>query len=260
MTTKISLPKLVEVLYLLYRFRFLNRVHIQSLLNHKHHSRITTWMKELTDKGYIKQYYDKRFAGVPAVYSLGVEGRKYIKTHPDAFKNVITNLLDRVWREKSFSLVFREHCLFIVDIYLSLLALTQKTKAKLSFLTQTDIYGTKYLILPNPDAYFAITEAKGSIKRYFLDIFNDIPPKAMRKRLRQYFNYYESSYWQNHTDKSFPIILQIFPNERLKKHIYYYVQQLLNRGLKPQFYLSTREKIKTLGICREAFQKVEDIL
>lgn len=261
MTIKIALPKLkpklTEILYLLYHFRFLNRIHIQTLLHHKHHSRITTWLKELTDKGYIKQYYDKRFAGVPAVYSLGIEGRKYIKTHPKEFKDMTSRLLDRVWREDMFSSEFREHCLFIADIYLSLLALSQKTKAKLSFSTQTDIYGTKYLILPNPDVYFAITEPKGSIKRYFLDIFDDIPPKAMRNRVRQYFNYYQDGYWQDHTNKPFPTILLIFPNERLKKHIYYYIQRKCNTESEPQFYLSTHDQVKTKGLTRETLQKVE---
>ena len=261
MTIKIELtklkPKLTEILNLLYRFRFLNRIQIQTILNHKHHSRITTWLKELTEQEYIKQYYDKKLAALPAVYSLGTEGRKYLKANPENIKNITPNLLDRVWREDNFSLEFRNHCLFLVDIYLSLLSLTQKTKAKLNFYTQTDIYGTQYLILPNPDAYFAITETKGSIKRYFLDIFDDIPPRAMRKRARQYFTYFSEGYWQDHTDKPFPDIILIFPNPRLQKHLYYYIQQKLENESDLHFYLTTWGKIKTMGICKEILQKVK---
>ena len=42
--------KQLEILTLLYRFRFLNRSQIQKLLNHKKISRINIWLKDLADK------------------------------------------------------------------------------------------------------------------------------------------------------------------------------------------------------------------
>ncbi len=248
-----------EIQHLLYRFRFINRIQIQTLLNHKHSSRIQTWLNELTEYGYIRQFYDKKFAPVSsAVYSLGLNGRKFFKNNKK-YPDIKPELLDRVWQEHTYTLQFRNHCVFLVDIYLSLVTLTEKGKAKLNFYTQTDLYGMEYMILDNPDSYFSIEEPTGDIKRYFLDIFDDIKPSVHRKRIRQYFYYYKESYWQDHTKKPFPQILLICPNDKSKNHLYYYIQKKLNDAPELLFYLSTWEKIKTLGICRESLQKVEVI-
>jgi hypothetical protein len=219
------------------------------------------WLKELTEGKYIRKYYDKKFAASPTIYCLGYIGRKYLKDNPGnspEFKDIKLGLLDRVWREKTLSQEFREHCIFIADIFLSLGTLMKKTKGKLHFSTKTDLYGTEHLISPSPDAYFAIEEKSGNIKRYFLDVFDDIHPKRMRQRVWQYFNYYENNNWQDHTNKPFPEILLVCPNERLKKHLYYYIQNKLKRDeLYLGFYLSVRQTIKSEGLRREMLQKVE---
>ena len=49
-----------EILYTLYRFRFLNRIHIQRLLHHKQFNRIIAWLNNLTTTGYIKRYYNPK--------------------------------------------------------------------------------------------------------------------------------------------------------------------------------------------------------
>jgi len=49
-----------------------------------------------------------------------------------------------------------------------------------------------YLILSEPDAYFTLEDPTGVIKRYFLDIFDDLTPRMiLRKRIKQYFSYFE---------------------------------------------------------------------
>ena len=50
-------PKQLEILLLLYRFRFLNSPQIQAILNHKYHHRIQTWLNDLLTKDYIGQLY-----------------------------------------------------------------------------------------------------------------------------------------------------------------------------------------------------------
>jgi len=246
-----------NILYLLYIYRFLNRNQIQSLLHHKQFNRVIIWLNELTNEGNIRRYYNPKWVTVPAVYSLGVKGRKYLKDHTDV-KDVNPVLLDRIWRERNVSTQFRKHCQFIADIYLSLTALTEKTKATLHFYTKTSLYGMQYLILPNPDAYFSITEAKGNKAYYFLDIFDDLPARmALRKRIRQYIEYYENDYWQDHTRKPFPNIILVAPDDRFKSYLYRQIPKMLDNESELHFYLSTWEKIKTMGICKETLQKVE---
>ncbi len=249
-----------EILNFIYRFRFLNRKHIQSLLNHKQFNRIIVWLNKLTKDKYIRRYYDPKTVTVPAIYSLGLKGRKYIKDNlkNPHFKEIKEPLLDRVWREYQLSPQFRTHCMFVTDIYLSLVLLTHKTGAKLNFRTQTDIYGMKYLILPNPDAYFSITEKNGKNKSFFLDIFEELPPRPeLRKRIRQYFDYYDKEYWQNHSKVEFPNIIFVAPENRSKNYLFKQIQKKLEDESDLNFFLSTWEEIKTKGLGREALQKVE---
>jgi hypothetical protein len=256
--TKLILkPRQTEILTLLYRFRFLNRLQIQTLLNHKSKSRILTWLNELITEQYIKQYFDKQIAASISVYSLGPMGRKYLKQNADTLK-INLALLDRIRREKSLSLTFRNHCLFLADIYLSLIQLTVKTKAKLHLYTATDLSVIEDFIKPSPDLYFAIVEANGSTKRFFLDVLNDGAPKVMRSRVRRYVNYFKSDEWQSNTDKPFPEIILVCPNDRLKHHLFFYIQKQLIDEPDMNFYLSTRDQIKFKGVCIDVLQKVTE--
>ena len=251
-----------QILILLNRFRFLKRHQIQTMLNHKYMEKVRLWLNDLTQQVYIHRFYSRRFAGEPAVYCLATKSRGYLKNlKPNKEKGVETinqSLLNRIYREKQLSKTFQTHCMFIADIYLSLLTLVNKNKAKLHFSTKTDLYGMKYLIRPNPDAYFAIEEENGTIKRYFLDIFDELPPRMiLRRRIRQYFRYYEQGYWQDHAKKPFPEILLIFPDERSKRYVVRFVKKILENGDFPSFYLSTWQEIQKEGINRQVLHKVE---
>lgn len=259
MKQQTEIPKLkqrqTEILHLLYTYRFLNRTQIQTFLHHKQFNRIIIWLNDLTKQNYIQRQYDQKFApSTPAIYSLGTNGRKYLKQTND--KKIHKAVLDRVWRESKLTESFKARCIFLADTHLSLLSLTGKTKAALHFYTQTDLYGMEYMILENPDAYFSIEEASGSIKRYFLDVFGDVRPAILRGRVRQYIAYHDKNYWQDHTDKPFPEIILICPTTTLKNHLFYYIQKKLESASDLNFYLTTRELVKTKGLNKETLQKV----
>lgn len=246
-----------QILKHLYTFRFLNRNHIQQLLNHKQFNRIIIWLNELTESQFIRRYHNPKTVTVPALYSLGLKGRKYLKDNAN-FKQIKLTTLDRVWREHTLSTQFREHCLFIADCYLSLSKLVKTTGAKLHFYTKTDLQGLKYLILPHPDAYFSIEEPNGNKKSYFLDVFDELPARmVIRKRIRQYFQYFENAYWQDHNKSPFPSILFICPDNRSYNYLKLHIQSQLEQEPDLSFYLSTRDVIKAKGLTREALQKVE---
>jgi hypothetical protein len=246
-----------EILQLLYRFRFLNRPQIQSLLNHKQHSRIIAWLNTLTQNEYLKSYPDKQFAASPTVYSLGNNGRKYLKSN-NLDKSIDIKLLNRIWRENSYSPVFREHCLTIADINLSLLKFAAANQSTLNFHTRTDLHRIQNLITPLPDAYFTLKDKSGKVKRYFLEAFGDLPSGALRRRIRQYFDYFESDDWQFHTGKSFPEIILVCHSKKQKGFLYHYIQFRLREQPDMNFYLSTKDQIKSKGICKEVLQKVTE--
>lgn len=251
-------PHFELILILLYKFRFLNRTQIQILLNHKHFNRIIVWLNYLTEEKYIKRYYSQKFAGVPAYYSLGTKGRKYFREHVK-IKDIKLHLLDRVWTEHSNSFKFKKHWMFLTDMYISLLSLTTKAEAKLTFYSKVDLSGMKYLIRPEPDGYFSIQDKNGITKRYFLDIFDEYPNwNDITKRINRYFYYYKKKYWQDHTGKSFPEIIFVCPNNTVKNSINKYTSKILeNQQVNIIFYLSTWEEIQKQGINRQVLHKIE---
>jgi len=169
------------------------------------------------------------------------------------------HLLNRIWREHTLSDQFHIHCLFLADIYLSLVALVTKTKAKLYFFTKTDLYPHDYMPTPLPDAYIAIKERNGKTKRYFLDIFDPLPPRMiLRRRINQYVDYFDDNTWQETTDHPFPQIILVCPDERSKRYLHRFIQKTLEYS-DLEFFLTTWERIRTKGMCKEALQRVEAI-
>jgi hypothetical protein len=251
-TTELT-PKQKEIINLLLKFRFLNRIQIQNLIHHQYHNRINLWLKELTEKDYLRRFYETKFAATAAVYALGNASRAYLKQD----QTIHPALINRVWREHQVSLPFRQRSLDIADIYLSLNNLTKTSKTKLSFYTATDLYGMAGMILPVPDAYFDIKERNGDHKRYFLDKLDSDDPNRLRFRAREYFKYFHQGFWQHKTRTAFPEILLIFNNNRLKNHLNYYIAHKLRREPDIMFYLSTWDQIRNLGLCRETLHLVK---
>ncbi len=251
--------KQIEILKLIYKFRFLNRTQLQSILNHKQKQKIIIWLNQLTEQKYLKRYFDKRLATVPAAYSLGSMARKYFLKNPELYKDITAPLLSRVWRESSSTQKFKKHCMLVADIYISLLNLIRKDdKGKLTFFTKTDLKGVQYLILPEPDVYFTLEDPTGLIKRYLLDIFDDLPPRMiLRKRIKQYFSYFEKNYWQDHMKHDFPEIIIVCPDTTSKNYLNVFIKRMLKEKMEDlSFYLALREEIANQGLSSHVLYKV----
>ncbi|NTU46323.1 hypothetical protein HGA88_01735 [Candidatus Roizmanbacteria bacterium] len=248
-----------ELFTLLYRFRFLQRRHFQLLLNHKHVSRIYNWLNQLTQEHYLKKFFNAHTITVSASYSLNTKGRKYIKDHLDdrEFMSVKEPVLDRVWREYKYSEQFRNHCLFIADIYVSLYELVQKTKAVLNFRTKVELLSIKNFIFPAPDAFFSLEEQDGSKKYFFLEVFDPSTPETrVTRRIKQYFEYCDRRYWQDRSEGSFPRVVIVLPDVRAKRFTYKQIQRKIAGREEPIFYLSTWEETRTKGMVKEVLQRV----
>ncbi len=247
---------LLNILILLYRFRFLNRQQIQTILNHKKFNRIIKWLNDLTKQKYTKRYYRKTLNSEPAVYSLGTQARKYFLAQKD-LKEIQLRLLNRVWKEYGYTQKFKKHCMFLADIYISLLELTKKNNAKLRFHTKVDLTDMQYMLIPEPDAYLSIEEKDGTIKRYFLEIIDYLPRKdGLRQRIEQYLRYHNGRYWQNNTGHPFPEVIMISADIRSN----YRLKNLIRKKIKTKnmiFYLSTWGEIRAQGMRREALHKVD---
>lgn len=242
----------LEILMLLYRFRFLNRIQIQKLLNHKNHTLVIHWLNELVKTKHIVSEFKRQLGNVPSVYFLGTNGRKELMKKSD----IKHKLLKRVYQEKKASSSFKNHCMAVADIYLSLLTLVKKNNAKLSFYTTVDLTDMKYLVLPHPDVFLSIQQ-KELTKRYFLDVFNlQASEKWLYKRVKQYFKYYEEQYWQDHNKNQFPEIIFVCFDEKTKKNLIKNIKKGLEEEENLLFSLIMVEEIKKKGISKQTLERV----
>lgn len=254
-------PHFEKITILSYRFRFLNTDQFQILFHHKHKERIRTWLNKLTTDKYLKRYYRKKLDEEPAAFSLGTLGRKYFLAHPE-IPDINTTLLDRVWREAKYTKTFKNHCLFLVDIHISLLKFVKGAGLKeenLKFFTNVDLQGVQHLLKQKPDGYFVIKQKDGTQKKYFIEVFDwYFNRKKIEIRINKYIKYFESNTWQNNFKTSFPEVILVVPNYILRHDLNESIKKQLERKrLNMIFHLSTWDEIKRLGITRDTLHKVK---
>lgn len=245
--------KQLEILLLLYRFRFLNRIHIQTFLKHKNHTRITPWLKDLTDRNIISRIYSQTIGNInkPAIYYLAVKSKHILEKN----EKCNPSLLKRVYREKQSSPTFRDHWLFMADLYFHFLKIVEQQDTKLHFYTTTDLSTFQYLPLPLPDAYIAVQNNEET-KRYFLEVIDGNERWfAVDRRIMQYISYYKGNYWQSHVDYPFPKILIICPHTKLKKHLQRFIRERLEaEEADIEFFLSIQADIQKNGIINDTWE------
>ena len=249
-------PKQLNILLLLYRFRFLNRIQIQKLLNHKDPRRINTWLKDLTTRNIIgRKYSTKLLANTkPAIYHLATKSRAILLTQSD----INEKLLKRVYREKTRSDKLINHCLLVADLYFLLDKQAQTNKTKLHFYTKTDLVSHYYLPYKRPDAYIAI-ESKQQTKRYFLEIIDEGTPRFMiRSKIDQYLEYFQANTWQDRTDHLNPTMLFVCPDELTKIFLNKYILQMQEEEpeVDLEFFLTIKDQISNNQA--DLWEKVED--
>jgi len=242
-----------QIIYLLYKFRFLTVFHFQKLISHKDPRRINNWLKNLLDKKYISRQKLKDSSTMPYVYHLSQSARHFLKDG----KNYNTRILNRLYKEKNLTKNFIIHTLSLADVYIFFLVHKQKD-TELNFFTKNELQNYDYFPRKLPDAYIAVVEAKATT-RYFLDLFDEPTPLwAIRKKVRDYFQYYEINAWHDHTDNSqFPTILLILPNSRVQKHIYYFTKAILEKNFFEDIsiFLTSKEKMKANE--QDIWEKIE---
>jgi hypothetical protein len=130
-----KLPKLTkkqqEILKLLYRFRFLNRIQIQAFLGHKDPKTINLWLRDLRAKGYVEWIYSTHFAEKtkPAVYYLGLNGVRHLRTLTRTNKNeegatIVSAYppeeLRKRYKESTRSQTYIDRCILIAECCVAL--------------------------------------------------------------------------------------------------------------------------------------------
>jgi len=244
MTLPDTTNKHKELLYYLYRFRFLHTKHFQKLCNHKDPHRVKEWLSYLTNNGFITMDYSRKTVAAsqqPAIYSLAPKARHILKEN----KKCEIAVLQRIYKEKTRTERFIKKCLFIADMYLFFLA-QKKQDEELSFFTESML--TTYDFFPEelPSAYIVVKKGVKT-RRYFLEVFDALTSLGrIRYKFRSYLEYRESGEWEaNAGGEKFPALLFVFPSERIKKHIAHYAKAIFEKEYeeKLHLFLTTQERI-----------------
>ncbi len=249
-------PKQLQILRLLYTFRFLTTTHFQLLMHHKSPSLIQEWLKDLVEKGYIVSSYSRQKRNEntkPAIFHLVSPARHILKKE----KDIEIEALRLIYKEKRKGKKFIDHCLTLADIYLFFEKKLNKDET-LKFFTRTMLTGYDYFIKPIPDAFIAIKNTTGT-KRYFLDLFDEYtPPFVYRKRIRQYLEYSRQGDWGLNTNQNkLPVVYFVCPNETAKKHVYWYGKSIIEKSFEEvTLFVTTKDTIKFAKETLDPWQKV----
>jgi len=203
-----------EVLTLIPRFRFLDRTHIQSFLKHKDKKRINSWLKDLTKKEYLQRTYDNTIVGKnrrAAIFSLDNNGVGFVK----GLGIYDASFIHKLYWDKDRSETFIEHSLFIATICCELEKKENDT-LHYEYATESDLCcsnnpfhflkDSKLLI----DLYFK-KEKDRKTKHFLLTFFDETLPRyRLRKRIRDFQEFYYNNDWENITKTPFPTLLFVF--------------------------------------------------
>ena len=255
MPLPIKTAKQQEILLLIPQFRFLDRTHIQSLLHHKDEARINKWLTDLTRKEYIKRMYDNGIIGKnrrAAVFSLGQNGIKFLKTqgiYEKAF-------LYRLYRDKARSESFIDHNLQIAAICCELNNKNNNT-LKYQYATESDFsrQDSPFYFLKSSaisaDLVFSKKENGKKVKYFMLSLFDTTLPRyRVKKRIRDYKEFYFANDWENSMNVPFPIVFFVFQTKERMIYAKRYTKTLFEDdrpdGLSINF--ATADDVRTDGV------------
>ena len=243
-----------QIILFLHKFRFTTTSQLQKYFKHKNHHRINEWLNDLKEKKYISAVVDSKDITKSYIYCLSSGSRHVLKENKDVSKE----FLNRIYKEKSLSKAFKEHCLFLADIYLFFLSQKDKN-SKMAFCTPQDLESFDYLP-KDLDAYIAV-ETNGVTRRYFLELFDEYRDKTgvIRYSVRKYLTYFQDGSWQANTNNSpSPSIFFVMSSERRKAFVSHYGKAKLAKTFENiSLFLTTQDTIRFNKSAQNIWQRVE---
>jgi Replication-relaxation len=289
-----TLPKLTkkqqEILKLLYRFRFLNRIQIQAFLGHKDYKTINLWLRDLREKQYVEWIHSTHYAErtKPAIYYLRLNGVRYLKkltrTDEDGEQQPAhpTEELRKRYRESTRSQTYIDRCLLLAGCCVALEqqnrhnGSTKNGKARYFYQTEADYLQERSyyhfildseLIRPGlifcKDKYDEQGKEEEILESYTLEVFDPTLPRyRIKKKLDNSMKFLddEDYEWKEQTDtEKLSVIVFVCP--RTSDLIY---AKRRSRGLiakalewedddaeRPRVRFTTVEKLKRYGVLSE---------
>lgn len=219
MTTQHITTKQEEILTLIYKYKFLNRIQIQALLKHKDHRRINSWLKDLTEKQYLNRIWSNGYfeRTRPAIYylapnSLDFLSRRYLIT--SRYFSKITAEAEAGESEHfiSDSLLLAELSLTFMNENKEAVTCTIITKTELAEPYSDYSFLAEAKVKPNL-LFVKKATNKSMTKYYFLEVIEKYSSFILiRNKIKKYFDLYYSNGWEDNVGGKFPTLLFVCPS------------------------------------------------
>lgn len=215
----------LEVLELLYRFRFGSNDLFAQYFGKKDRSFVYKRLAILLEQGLIGKRFDSsyRLQGKPAAYYLTPGGAR----KPQETKGIAVNTR-AIYKDKTLSEQFVRYRLELFAIYNQLKA---QYGDALTLLTSSDLNREEFEHFPQPlpDAFISL-KTKGEEKQFFLDVYHaDQPNFVGVRRVKQYISYDEDADWSV-TETDLPTILAICETPSVAKRVQKYMNKSLDEA------------------------------
>ncbi len=241
-----------EILLLLYKFRFLTRPQIQTLLHHKNPRRVNDWLPDLMTKKYVERILDNKHKinNVPAIYFIAENGIRFLKTLPQCEIHYI----NRLYTDTKKSEGFATQCILIGNIYIALLE-KYGVNQGFAFYTRSDYSWNG--IIKEIFPYFVFRRDEGE-PLYVAEIFHEKAPRrrALLPRIQQYIEFFTQEKWLQH--EQLPNLLFICPNDKKYRTICKTTQQILNEEeiTDLRIFTTIQNQIQELGITADIWNQI----
>lgn len=194
----------LEVLDLLFKYRFGTSELIAKIKNTQNGTAIRSRLNILLKQGLIDRRYNGRdkLQGKFAAYFLTSNGMKALEQY-GVRTDLQRSVKKQVYRLNNVSEDFITHCLCVFTISSQLKNIYGE---QIKLFTKLELAKYEYFPQPLPDAFISL-KSDGATHRYLLDfIETNTPSFALNRRLKEYVNYQESEEWEV-TNSDFPPIL-----------------------------------------------------
>lgn len=240
----------LEVLRLLYKFRFGTNDLFAQYFSKKDRSFVYKRLSILHERGLIGKRFDSsyRLQGKSAAYYLTPDGARMLQEARDVQVNI-----KAIYKDKTVSEQF-------VAQSLEVFAIRNQLNAQyddLSFFTRTDMNREEYDYFPRPlpAAYMRL---KSSNKHFFLDIFHDNEPLFVAKqRMKQYVKYDEDGDWAV-TETDLPIVLAVCESSNVAKRVLKYMTKALDDSWDDEMTFALITKAELLNDRLATWQRADN--
>lgn len=190
----------VEVLRLLYRYRFTTSELLAKVENQKHLQVTRSRLATLVKQGYVGRRYNSSYKllGKFAAFYLLPKSLQYLKSIGEAEPQAIKMM----YNDRKASDKFVDFCLSVCRTAQALISFYgEETK----MFTRTELLDYDYFPQPQPDLYMSIK--RKSVRHYFVDLYDDTTPTfVLVKKIKKYVEHYESGEWES-TDSDYPEVI-----------------------------------------------------